>query len=357
MLRKIYVLIVLVVFMVSCEKPHPGHYMSIKGKLENVTEKDSIIYITGFAVRKKIKVNPDGTFQDSLKITKPNYHTIMFGGRRSYIYLKNGYNLELTGDRDRFFNSLKFIGKDEAAHSNQMIVDQYIYGQSAGKVRGFMILEKEPFLKKIETYRKGMDSIVELYPNAVPKLVEDSRAQNEKFFKALMDNYEKSHDFFVKEKNTLEKLKTGKPAPEFKDFENYLGGKNSLSDYSGKYVYIDVWATWCRPCIVQIPYLKKLQDRYKGKNIEFISISTDDDKKSGGTWKEARNKWRQMIREKQLGGVHLWAGKNGKSFDENYWIDGIPRFILIDPQGKLIDYKARRPSDPKIIEILDDLLQ
>ena len=67
-----------------------------------------------------------------------------------------------------------------------------------------------------------------------------------------------------------EKLKRGNLAPEFLNYENDAGGTSSLKDFKGNYVYIDVWATWCRPCIAQIPYLKKLEEEYKNKNITFV---------------------------------------------------------------------------------------
>ena len=48
--------------------------------------------------------------------------------------------------------------------------------------------------------------------------------------------------------------------------------ETKLEDLRGKYVYIDVWATWCGPCRGEIPYLQKVEEKYKGKNIEFVSI-------------------------------------------------------------------------------------
>ena len=356
MLRKLFSLIALILLVTSCNKPHPTHYMSVSGKFENITEKDSILFISGASVRKRIKINSDGTFQDSLRIIKPNYYTINVSGNRAYLWLSNGYDLNFTGNKQNLFKSLKFSGKDEGAHSNQLIVDQYVFGQSAGNVQGFVILEKEAFLEKVEKYKKGMDSLNSIYPNADKDLVDQTNKQNKSFFDNLVFNYEKAHPFYVERRDAMERLKPGNPAPEFTNYENYKGGKNSLSDYRGKYVYIDVWATWCTPCMIQVPYLKKLQKRFKGKNIEFISLSTDSKGKSAKTWKGARDQWKKMIKEKDLSGTHLWAGEKN-SIHKDYFIQGIPRFILIDKEGKLISYNARRPSDPKLGEILEDLLQ
>src|SRR5690606_5126123 len=57
-------------------------------------------------------------------------------------------------------------------------------------------------------------------------------------------------------------LPKGSPSPVFNDYENYNGSKTSLSDLKGKYVYVDVWATWCGPCKVEIPSLKRLESEY-----------------------------------------------------------------------------------------------
>jgi thiol-disulfide isomerase/thioredoxin len=118
----------------------------------------------------------------------------------------------------------------------------------------------------------------------------------------------------------------------------------------GKYVYIDVWATWCGPCRAEIPYLKKAEEKYHGKNIEFVSISVDTDKD--------HDKWKNFVTEKALGGIQLFADKNWNSdFIKAFGINSIPRFILIDPNGVVVDADAKRPSNPKLIEQLDGLLK
>jgi len=121
------------------------------------------------------------------------------------------------------------------------------------------------------------------------------------------------------------------------DFEGVTidGRKVRLSDFAGKYVYIDVWATWCGPCKHEQPYFEILKEEYKGRNIEFVSVSID----------KSRFAWENMIREKNMQGHHLFI--NG-DFDSNfaalYSVKAVPQFILIDPQGQIIDMTARHPS-------------
>jgi thiol-disulfide isomerase/thioredoxin len=131
-------------------------------------------------------------------------------------------------------------------------------------------------------------------------------------------------------------LMKGKPSPSF-DYENHKGGKTKLEELRGKYVYVDVWATWCGPCIGEIPSLKKKEDKYHGANVEFVSISIDDI--------EDGEKWRAMVDKKELGGVQLMADNAwNSSFPQEYKINGIPRFILIDPAGNIVSADAPRPS-------------
>lgn len=146
----------------------------------------------------------------------------------------------------------------------------------------------------------------------------------------------------------LKKLAKGNPSPRFKDYENFAGGTSSLSDLKGKYVYIDVWATWCGPCIAEIPSLKKVEKQYHGKDIQFLSISIDKE--------DAYEKWKEMITEKELGGIQLLADNNWDSqFVQDFMIKGIPRFILLDKEGNIINANAPRPSSDQLIIALNEL--
>ena len=135
----------------------------------------------------------------------------------------------------------------------------------------------------------------------------------------------------------------GKPSPDFKATD--LNGKEyTLADFRGKYVYIDIWATWCGPCRQEIPHLKALEENYRDAQITFLSLSVDNDKA----------KWEKMVKEEQLSGVQLYLG-TGSDFQSAYQIDGIPRFILLDKEGKIIDKDMQRPSNEYTRSIIDAL--
>ncbi len=140
----------------------------------------------------------------------------------------------------------------------------------------------------------------------------------------------------------LTKLKKGEPSPQFADYRNYKGGTNSLSDFGGKYVYIDLWATWCGNCPGEIPYMKELERIYEGKNIVFVSISIDEDVKA----------WEKMVKKEMMNGIQLLATDKGGSFTKEYAVHGVPRYIFLDPNGAIIEYSAPRPSEKEELAAL-----
>ena len=123
-------------------------------------------------------------------------------------------------------------------------------------------------------------------------------------------------------------------------YEDSSGNIINLSDYRGSYVYIDLWATWCGPCLAQQPYLEKLVYACKDKNITFISISLDDEKD--------KEQWKLKIKDKSMG-IQLFEGQNGASdFVHSLQVAFIPRFVIINPNGEIIYNDAPPPSSPKL---------
>ncbi|SMD32339.1 Thiol-disulfide isomerase or thioredoxin [Reichenbachiella faecimaris] len=147
----------------------------------------------------------------------------------------------------------------------------------------------------------------------------------------------------------IRKLQAGMPSATFA-YQSINGETVTLKDLRGKYLYVDVWATWCGPCLREIPSLKSLENDYHDARIEFVSISIDVQKDF--------EKWQQMIADKELKGVQLFADSDWQSeFVKAYAIDGIPRFIIIDPEGNIVNPNAPRPSDPQIRDLFDEFFE
>ncbi|MCR8666453.1 TlpA family protein disulfide reductase [Aestuariibaculum sp. M13] len=193
------------------------------------------------------------------------------------------------------------------------------------------------------------DSIKEVY---ILSMLQSLRLKTEEYKKVIPPLYqyltsEKSKAYTLEYEKQLHK-ESGQAGFEF-TYEDINGNPVSFKDFRGKYVYIDVWATWCGPCKKQIPYLKELEHAYKGKDIVFVSISVDNIKD--------KQKWKDFVKSEALGGVQLMADKDFASgITKNYEINAIPRFLLFDKEGKIISTDAMRPSNPLLKEQFDELL-
>lgn len=145
----------------------------------------------------------------------------------------------------------------------------------------------------------------------------------------------------------LATLKPGDKGYEFK-YEDKNGKMVSFSDFKGKVVLVDTWATWCGPCKVEIPHLKKLEKEMESKDVAIVSISVDEEKD--------KEKWKQMIQDENLGGVQLFA-KGWSEITKYYKITGIPRFMVFDKQGKIVTVDAPRPSSPELKTLLEKYIE
>ena len=151
----------------------------------------------------------------------------------------------------------------------------------------------------------------------------------------------------LKDYSIWENLKEGVVAPTF-NYADINGKFIGLENFKGKFVYIDIWATWCGPCIKELPFLEELQEKYNGNDkIVFTSISIDQD----------TEKWRTMVSDQQMKGVQLLADQAWQSsIVRDYKISGIPRFLLIGPNGDIISVNAPRPSSERIKTKLASLI-
>ncbi|WP_177217162.1 redoxin domain-containing protein [Pedobacter insulae] len=128
----------------------------------------------------------------------------------------------------------------------------------------------------------------------------------------------------------------GKPANDF-TLPDVNDKMVSMNDFKGKVVVIDVWATWCGPCKAQMPFLKEIEEQYKGNdNVVFAGISLDAQKD--------KQKWLDMIKEKHLEGVQL-LDDFGKTFGRKYKMVAIPRFLIIDKKGNWAEVRCPLPEN------------
>lgn len=297
---------------------------------------DILFVKQGRMIIKEIKVDEKGLFKGTFDIKKDGEYALFDGKEYASLFLKGGYDLKIKMDASKFDETLTFKGK--GADENNFLAKQTIENSKFDE-DALLTMDQVGFTKAVEAIKST--KIQKLEKSKLDALLVDAQKKN-------IDADLKGLTEYFNETQANKKL-NNTVAPDF-DYLNHAGGNVKLSDLKGKYVYIDVWATWCGPCRAEIPSLQKVEQQFHGKNIEFVSISVDTDKDF--------EKWKTFVTEKQLGGTQLFADKNWKSsFIEAFHINAIPRFLLISPDGVVIDANASRPSDPKLTGQLSELLK
>lgn len=162
------------------------------------------------------------------------------------------------------------------------------------------------------------------------------------------------------------KQKLGSPGNMATNFSamDINGQSLSLSDYKGKYVLLDFWASWCVPCRKGNPHLLTLYSQYKDKGFEIIGVSDDDTKLDA--WRKAVEKdgigvWKHVLRGLDVERVKKGDYKNhpNEISDSRYGINSLPTKILIDPTGKIIgryggeDGEDEEAMDKKLADIFN----
>lgn len=294
---------------------------------------DTLIIRGANAFQQVIPINAKQQFEAIFEAPK-GFYNLSNGREATTLYLKPSTAVNLTMDATKFIESVLYTGKG-SDESN--FLAQYIRREENFTEEAFT-KEQSEFQKLFELKKKEDLANLEVGD------------YDPEFKKILLASFENNNRYILQAYESVSranKLK-GTPSPEF-NFENHKGGTTKLSDLKGKYVYVDIWATWCAPCRQEIPYLQKIEKKYEDKKIAFVSISIDQ--------KSDYEKWKTFVTTKQLGGVQLFADNDWNSeFMVKYGVTSIPRFILLGPDGNIVNSNAQRPSDPALQDKLDSLL-
>ena len=335
-MKKIIMLLTAIT-LVACSEKSNNPYVTLEGNINNA-ELDSIV-ILGKNFKKSIKVNEDGSFKDTLKVVD-GFHGISDGKQQGFLYLKNGYDMDMEIDMEHFPQSIVYEGEGSITNNYLGEKIQFIKDEKLTDYAAFFALEKDEFDSRLGDLKTNLDNFLKNTKGLDAEVIKIENESNDKLIKFFQSNYESEHANYVG-------LNAGDPSPKF-NYPDQNGNNVSLDDLKGKYVYVDVWATWCGPCKKEIPFLKEMDEEYKGKNIAFVSLSIDK--------MEHKDKWLKMIEDEGLKGIQILADNDWNSeFVTAYNIKGIPRFILIDKEGNIVNSNAPRPSDPYLKEVLSTL--
>lgn len=324
-------------WMVSCQKEEPDR-ISISGKINNFpTDLDSVYVFVPDGFSRGIPLMVDGTFSDTMRVNEGMY-LIQISDLLADIYMRNGDRLHLETDYADEQAPIRFSGKGSSVEYSRIL-------ESFNEI--FARLYDDP----IRTSNQSLDSLQHEVTSQYNNLKTQNKNATSTLWRELdrrfQDNLSDLGNMY-QSKSELESLQ-GQKLPEYK-FQD-LEGRVSRSEYwKGKYVYIDVWAQWCAPCLKEIPALKKLHSDYEDYNIQFVSLSVDQMKDF--------EKWQDEAVKQEMLWLQLIAPESWDSdFVKFFQIRGIPRYILLDPEGGIIDADAPRPTDMEIRSVLDALLK
>ena len=170
---------------------------------------------------------------------------------------------------------------------------------------------------------------------------------SEAFVDARWPSFKESNPFpeyteaLQAELNKLSMLQPGQPAPDFA-FYDLDGQSVSLSQFKGKVVLMDFWASWCGPCIGDLPNLRKIKEKMAALPVVFLNISLDANEAA----------WKQAIAKHEIKGVHVRSEQVAQAYN----VSGIPRYYLVDPQGLIVENDLRLWDVDDVVAKIEDQL-
>ncbi len=175
-----------------------------------------------------------------------------------------------------------------------------------------------------------------------------SAADQKAIFKTLIEKYP-DDQFASMAKGSLKRLESvGKPF-ELEFTEAIKGSTISMKDLRGKVVVVDFWATWCGPCVAEMPKMKELYAKYRNKGVEFIGVSLDQSEDQGGL-----EKLKAFVAKNDIAWPQYYQGKGWESdFSRSWGINSIPCVFVVDTKGNLFSVEARGRLEEMIPELLE----
>ena len=341
MLKSSFILLLWILLVAGCREGRKNNLSTIEVKVENHQLLDSLLIYDkekSWEVKSSLKFEASSMARDTMNIAKNKLYQIYSfkDGKQDELgelLLSPSSNIKVSLNEKELFESINYSGSFESPN-NFMAYSKKYQNQLSEMVRNGveekhleeLIKEKGILIREEGVSLQIVDSLKTYVATSFDKFSEILKKKNAKYlYKASLVNT-LGNNF------------------SFTDTDN----KNiSLTDFKGKYVYLDVWATWCKPCKVEYVFLKELEAYFSNSDeFQIISISTDREK----------DKWENYVDNKVMEGVQLYSGANS-DFVNFYDIGALPRFIFLDKKGKIISPDEIRPSNPRTQEKIASMIE
>ena len=261
------------------------------------------------------------------------------------------YKYGIDSKKDKFLaNLMAQVSPNDEKYMNHSILQEYIYYKMPIEINAKTDVT-DYACEYINTVCKEIqnpaikETVLDMH---VRQCIQAENLNLDKFWTLVKENCSKEtvgqYQYIVDaKKNTA----AGKQCPDV-TFSDIDGNSHKLSEFFGKVLFIDLWATWCGPCCMEIPYMEKMVEHYKDDNrIQFISISLDRDRKA----------WEDKMREDKPVWPQFNTSREEDKLLSNQWgVSSIPRFLIINADGTINNNDAFRPSTEDFIERMDAII-
>ncbi|MDN3670599.1 TlpA disulfide reductase family protein [Echinicola jeungdonensis] len=339
----------------------------ISGKLEN-TPKGHLVLSKYLEDRVEpidtIEVKNNGAFEYTLELDGPTFYELDLYGEKQVKLALYDEDLEVKYDFDQegslelegSFDTKQVLKVDELAENYQKDINdlnaeyyQALSKKDESTVKSIQQKAMELETKQSERVKETINSMEGSFASLAAIGMLNPRNDFsfvDSVVQALDEKYPETK-MIVNLKQQLDEMRAlsmGQPAPEI-SLPNPEGDTVNLSDFRGKYVLIDFWAAWCKPCRAENPNVVRLYEEYNDQGFEVFGVSLDRTKEA----------WEKAIEEDNLTWTQVSDLKYFNSeAASTYKINAIPATYLIDPEGKIIAKDLRGPSlENKLKEIFE----
>jgi len=351
-MKKIVVIVLLGIFISSCKN---NDELSISGKIENVGDIKKVLLYEADQLVDSAFINESNEFKFRRVTPDPNFYSLVIGEKNFLIVGQNGDAVEFKSDYSDPTNTYEIKGSSDSEKIRDFNKLSNEYGKIYQKIQDdyAALINSNPAAKDsiynvlMPQFQSNMDK----YSAEAFKFVQDNKDNLAGFFAAgtidqskyeqqlivyadeIKSKFPKNGavQSFVTKMEGLKPVSIGQFAPDFQ-LPDQTGKEFKLSDFKGKYILLDFWASWCAPCREENPNIVKQYEKFKSKNFVVLGVSLDDD----------RAAWLKAIKDDQLNWPHLselkrWDGK----VTLQYKVEGIPASFILDPKGKIIAKNLR----------------